>query len=170
MNAAPLREPVAIELQDATGATNLPEQAEWCRWVTVTHGLADAGPSSPGRITVRLVGREEGQTLNKTFRNQPGATNVLAFPGPGADEVLPLDDSAQGDPELGDLIICLPVVYREAQDQGKAPVAHIAHMVVHGTLHLLGFDHDDDAAAQRMESLETEIMHRLGFADPYEAG
>jgi probable rRNA maturation factor len=71
------------------------------------------------------------------------------------------------DRELGDIVICLPVVYREARDQGKQAVAHMAHMAVHGTLHLLGFDHEDDSAAQRMEGLETQIMDRLGFPDPY---
>ena len=162
MNATPLR--VTVDLQDATNDANLPDRTEWSRWVSAAVELA-AADSANGSMTVRLVGRDEGQALNTSYRNQPGATNVLAFSR--SDRQIPVEDT---DRSLGDLVICLPVVYCEAKDQDKRPVAHMAHMVVHGTLHLLGFDHDTHASAERMEGLETQIMHRLGFPDPYAAG
>jgi probable rRNA maturation factor len=163
MNRARSRVPVTIEIQDATGDTNLPAPVEWNRWISAAMGAAPegSGAAAPGSITVRLVGRAESRQLNATYRKRTGPTNVLAFPGPSVD--LPLPDR-----ELGDLVICMPVVYAEAQEQGKLPAAHIAHMVIHGTLHLLGFDHETSDAATRMEDLETKIMHDLGFADPYE--
>lgn len=160
------RVPVTVELQDATGDTNLPAPTEWKRWVGAA--LERAGECAPGSITVRLVGREESRQLNATYRKKTGPTNVLAFPGSAVDPPLSKSDREGVDRELGDLVICMPVVYAEAQDQGKAPEAHMAHMVIHGTLHLSGFDHESDVAATRMENLETEIMHKLGFADPYE--
>lgn len=107
------------------------------------------------------MGLEEGAELNSTWRHKQGPTNVLAFPGPGA--ALP-----PGVPrEYGDLVICLPVVLREAAEQGKPPVAHLAHLVVHGTLHLLGYSHEAEADAARMEALETRVLATLGLADPY---
>ena len=123
---------------------------------------AEGGINSIGNITVRLVGDDESQRLNSTYRNKSGATNVLAFSGPQDPMLVPDEDR-----ELGDIVICLPVVYREAKDQGKPAVAHMAHMAVHGTLHLLGFDHDNEADARRMEDLETRILGRLDFPDPY---
>jgi probable rRNA maturation factor len=106
------------------------------------------------------VGLAEGAGLNSTWRHKQGPTNVLAFPGPSG---LP-----SGVPrEFGDLVICLPVVLREAAEQGKAPVDHLAHLVVHGTLHLLGYTHDAEADAARMESLETRVLAALGIPDPY---
>ena len=100
--------------------------------------------------------------LNRTYRHKDRPTNVLAFPAespPG----LPPDAEAP----LGDLVICVPLLHEEAAAQGKTALAHFAHLVVHGTLHLLGFDHQENAAAMQMEALEGEIMQALGFADPY---
>lgn len=112
-------------------------------------------------VTVRLVGWRESRRLNENFRSREGATNVLAFQAPGG--TVPTAAEA----ELGDLAICLPLVYREAAEQGKRPVAHLAHLVVHGVLHLLGHDHDKSASARHMEQMEKKIMRRLGFGDPY---
>jgi probable rRNA maturation factor len=111
-------------------------------------------------ICVRIVSAEEGRNLNRIYRQRDYATNVLSFPADLPAELnLPL---------LGDLAICATVVAREAVEQGKAENAHWAHMLVHGTLHLLGYDHIDDDEAEQMEALETAILVDLGFAPPYE--
>jgi probable rRNA maturation factor len=110
-------------------------------------------------VAIRIVDADEGQALNLQYRGRDYATNVLSFPAdlpPGVN--LPL---------IGDLVICAPVVAREAAEQGKKPTDHWAHMTVHGTLHLLGYDHMEDAEAEAMEALETRILAGLGIADPY---
>ncbi|MEQ6340749.1 MAG: rRNA maturation RNase YbeY [Gammaproteobacteria bacterium] len=112
------------------------------------------------QLTVRIVGNEEGTALNETYRHKQGPTNVLSFAVEDAD-LLPV-------PLLGDIVICAPVVEREALEQHKEALAHWAHMVVHGVLHLLGYDHVDEQEAQAMETLEADIMARLGFSDPYQ--
>lgn len=109
-------------------------------------------------VVLRIVGEIEGAALNERFRSKPGPTNVLSFPGP--------DDGSH----LGDVIICAPVVAREAAEQGKTGEAHWAHMVVHGILHLMGYTHDADNDAAEMESLEVTILSQLGFPDPYGCG
>jgi len=102
-------------------------------------------------LTVRVVGAREGRALNRRFRRRARATNVLAFAYGGA----------------GDIVLCHPVVAREARAQGKSVRAHYAHLVVHGVLHLRGYLHDDKRGARRMEAREIRILRRLGFADPY---
>jgi len=161
MNTTAIGVPVTVAMQNATGDDEWLDGAEWDRWVEAA--LDRAAEIHPcGRLTVRLVGLDESRQLNATYRKKSGATNVLAFPGP--DENMGLSSV---DREFGDLVICLPVVYTEANEQGKQPLAHLAHLVVHGTLHLLGFDHDVDAAAERMEAIETSVMLSLDFPDPY---
>jgi probable rRNA maturation factor len=103
--------------------------------------------------------------MNATYRGQRRATNVLAFPGPQ-----PGNLPAGLEPELGDILICLPVAEAEADDQGKTLVAHLAHLVVHGALHLLGYDHHADGEAEIMEGLERRVLSQLGFPDPYAQG
>ena len=111
-----------------------------------------------GQVTVRFVDAEEGQALNREFRNKDYATNVLSFP-------------YESEPVVcGDLVICSPVVEREASEQGKSLEAHIAHLIVHGVLHLQGYDHETSKAdARRMENRERAILLALGYADPYSA-
>ena len=110
-------------------------------------------------LTVRIVDENESAALNKEYRNKTGSTNVLSFPFECPSEVeLNL---------LGDLVICAPVVEREAKQQGKPSQAHWAHMLVHGILHLLGYDHIDNDDAKKMELHEIEIMAALGFSNPY---
>lgn len=111
------------------------------------------------QLAVRIVGIAEGTALNQTYRHTRGPTNVLSFAVDAAAS-LPV-------PLLGDIVICAPVVEREAREQHKEVHAHWAHMVLHGTLHLLGYDHMDDSQAQEMETLETQILAGLGFSDPY---
>lgn len=155
-----------LDIQLAADAPPLPATADFPGWIraALVGDAAERGlPALDGAVSLRLVGLEEGASLNATWRHKQGATNVLAFPGPSPSGVRPA-----GMPlEYGDLVICLPVVLREAADQGKAPGSHLAHLVVHGTLHLLGHTHDEKAAAVRMEALETRILAGFGIADPY---
>ena len=123
------------------------------RWIR--HALA-----TDAEITVRIVGAEEGQQLNRDYRKKDYATNVLSFPADVPDELLDI-------PLLGDLVICVPVVEREAQEQAKTSEAHWAHLVIHGCLHLLGYDHIEDEEAEEMEALEKELLAELGHPDPY---
>ena len=109
-------------------------------------------------ITLRLVGRAESKKLNAAYRNKDYATNVLTFPY-GQDE-----SSGQ---LLADIVICLPVIEKEAKDQNKTVLSHLTHLVVHGTLHAQGFDHEDDVEAEAMESLEVAILKKLKLANPY---
>ena len=147
---------VIIDLQIATENTdNLPTETQIQQWANAAVRPKTLDPE----ITVRIVDEAESHDLNLTYRGKDKPTNVLSFPFECPDEVeLPL---------LGDLIICRQVVEHEAAEQGKPVEAHWAHMVVHGCLHLLGYDHIDDEEAEEMESLETEVMTSLGFADPY---
>ncbi|CAM3809779.1 MULTISPECIES: rRNA maturation RNase YbeY [Avibacterium] len=147
---------VIVDLQIAVeNSENLPTEQQFQQWATAAVQAENLQPE----ITIRVVDEAESQSLNATYRGKDYPTNVLSFPFECPEEVeLPL---------LGDLVICRQVVEREAQEQGKPLMAHWAHMVVHGCLHLLGYDHIEDDEAEEMESLETEIMQDLGFADPY---
>jgi probable rRNA maturation factor len=110
-----------------------------------------------GELTLRFVDADEGRLLNRTYRGKDYATNVLTFAyAESADE-----------PVTGDIVVCCPVIEREAAEQGKALEAHYAHMIVHGTLHAQGYDHEHEDEAREMEALETDILGGLGFADPY---
>ncbi|MFN3885793.1 MAG: rRNA maturation RNase YbeY [Aquabacterium sp.] len=114
-----------------------------------------AALEADAELTVRIVDAEEGQTLNRDYRQRDYATNVLTF------------DYDQEPVVMADLILCAPVIEREAAEQGKTIDAHYAHMLVHGALHAQGWDHIEDDEAQAMEAREREVMSRLGFADPY---
>lgn len=134
-----------------------PEESELRGWLHCA--LTEAGYSRDAEISLRLTDEAEMAALNSRYRQRDGATNVLSFPAdlpPGLD--LPL---------LGDIVICTPVVLREADEQGKPAHNHWAHMTVHGCLHLLGYDHIEAADAERMEALETRILHALGLPCPY---
>ncbi|MFC2435726.1 MAG: rRNA maturation RNase YbeY [Aggregatibacter sp.] len=145
-----------IDLQMACEQeSGLPTAEQIEQWATA----AVQPQSDEVEMTVRIVDEAESHALNLNYRGKDRPTNVLSFPFECPDEVeLPL---------LGDLVICRQVVEREAQEQDKPLMAHWAHMVVHGSLHLLGYDHIEDDEAEEMESLETQIMTGLGFADPY---
>ncbi len=109
-------------------------------------------------LTVRFVDAEEGRTLNRTYRGKDYSTNVLTF----------AYAESEDDPVTGDLILCCPVVEKEAAEQGKPLAAHYAHLLVHGALHAQGYDHEEEAEAEEMEGIETEILTALGFPDPYQ--
>ena len=147
---------VTLDLQLACeDAEGMPQAADFQRWLDA----AILPFQEEAEVTVRLVDEAESQELNHTYRGKDKPTNVLSFPfecPPGIE--LPL---------LGDLVICRQVVEQEATEQNKPLEAHWAHMVVHGSLHLLGYDHIEDDEAEEMEQLERDIMQELGFADPY---
>ncbi len=137
-----------LSVQYAVEAAGVPTRAKIRRWVK-------AVVTQEAEITLRLVDEEEGQMLNRDYRGKDYATNVLTFV---------YDDL----PHLaGDIVICPAVVEREAQQQDKSLEAHYAHLVVHGVLHLHGYDHEDEAEAQEMEALETQIVTKLGYPAPY---
>ncbi len=146
---------IDLELQIATKIKTLPHPAQFREWISITlwNRLDTA------ELTIRIVDEEEGTLLNQQYRNKSGPTNVLSFPydpQPGIASRL-----------LGDIVICAPVVEREALDQNKPFIEHWAHMVIHGTLHLLGYNHEVTEEAIEMEALETELLLQLGFPPPY---
>lgn len=147
---------IFVDLQIATeNIEGLPTEEQIVQWARA----AVQPEGDEVEMTVRIVDEAESHELNLTYRGKDRPTNVLSFPFECPDEVeLPL---------LGDLVICRQVVEREAAEQDKPLMAHWAHMVVHGSLHLLGYDHIEDDEAEEMESLETQIMQGLGFNDPY---
>lgn len=150
-----------LDLQVAHPGAAVPTLAELRCWV----GAALRRSRERAELTVRVVDEGESRALNGRFRGQDRPTNVLSFPfevppGIGADD--PAHDL------LGDLVICADLVRREAQEQGKPVAAHWAHLVVHGVLHLLDYDHTADDEATEMEALETAILGELGFPPPYE--
>jgi probable rRNA maturation factor len=147
-----------IDLQIADDGDDHPPPSAIETWVNST--LCAAGyRQAQAELTVRIVGPEEIRALNRDYRGKDKPTNVLSFPADIPDHIdLPL---------LGDLIVCADVVRNEAAEQHKSTQDHWAHMVIHGTLHLLGFDHIDDDEAQEMELLEISILQQLGIDNPY---
>lgn len=162
--AAPPEPAGGVLLQLADRRLSLPEGSDVPGWAQAA--LAAAGHAGPAQLAVRIVDAGEGQALNRDYRGKDQPTNVLSFPAPPLPPGVPPDEDG---PELGDIVICLPVVLEEAAAQGKTPLAHLAHLVVHGTLHLLGYTHDGDEDAREMEALETRILAGLGHPDPYPA-
>ncbi len=147
----------AVDLQLAFEGDDLPDPDSIQCWIAAA--LRDEREQA--EVSVRLVDQEESRELNRRYRGRDNPTNVLSFPADLPPEL--------GLPLLGDLVICAPVVKREAGEQNKSEEAHWAHMLVHGTLHLLGYDHIDDTEAEVMETLETRILTDLGYPPPYES-
>ena len=146
---------IELDVQAASEgqAPSLEQLQQWC-------ALALRQRSADSELTIRLVDEAEGRELNNTWRHKDYATNVLSFPADVPEGLLDI-------PLLGDLVICVPVVEREAAEQDKSLEAHWAHLVIHGCLHLLGYDHQDDDEAEEMEALERELLAELGHPDPY---
>lgn len=157
-----------LDLQLATRATDLPSEADFQRWCLAA--LSELGQSADYELTIRLVDNEEIQQLNSDYRGKDKPTNVLSFPFEAVDLLgAYAGDVAQLDvPLLGDLVIAPAVIEAEAKEQNKTLSAHYAHMTVHGVLHLLGYDHVEDAEAEQMEALEIQILARLEIGNPYE--
>lgn len=155
---------VQLELQIAGRAETLPAESEIHGWLEETLRAASPDRKRDCEITVRVVDEAESRDLNRRYRSKDRATNVLAFPAAPPGE---LPETGIGGCALGDLVLCGPVIAREAAEQGKEIAAHWGHMLVHGTLHLLGYDHGTEDEAVRMETLETAILAGRGVADPY---
>ena len=146
-----------IDIESNSQSQQIPALAELEGWISAA---LQSQEFEDAEVSVYIVDEEEGQELNAQYRGKEYPTNVLSFPADIAEEV--------GIPLLGDLVVCAPVVEREAQEQGKALQAHWAHMLIHGTLHLVGFDHIEDDDADTMEALETQIVTGLGYPAPYQ--
>lgn len=148
---------IELELQIATDAKTLPHPSQFREWISIAlHNRIESG-----ELTIRIVDEEESAELNQQYRHKFGPTNVLAFKSdidPKLSLALPM---------IGDIVICAPIVESEAKRENKELLAHWAHIVIHGTLHLLGYDHQTDPETAEMEGLETEILVNLGFPPPY---
>jgi len=142
-----------------------PRRADFTRWAgaaladSAVRRLLPRGASRQLSLSVRIVGAAHSRTLNLRYRDKDRPTNVLSFGGAG--------EMPDGSTDLGELVICAPVVAREASEQGKRAAAHWAHLTVHGILHLLGLDHENPGAARKMEAREVQILDRLGISNPY---
>jgi len=153
-----------IDVDVACDAAVAPPVAEIEAWVARAVAGAGRALAAGTEVSVRIVGPAEGRRLNREYRGKDKATNVLSFPA------APVEGLPAGEPRvLGDLVLCAAVVDDEARAGGKPVAEHWAHIVVHGTLHLLGYDHEADADAEIMEALETRILARHGVPDPYGA-
>ncbi|MEQ8426378.1 MAG: rRNA maturation RNase YbeY [Gammaproteobacteria bacterium] len=147
---------VNIIIQNISGNSTVPTEKQLQQWAK----LALCNVDKSTELTLRIVDEEEGRMLNNTWRNKDYATNVLSFP---------IGETLEGDMELlGDVVICAPVVEREASEQGKPTDAHWAHLVVHGILHLRGYDHENDDEAGEMEQMEITLLDKIGYPNPYE--
>ena len=159
MTRGPIRLDVSVGY--ALPRAGLPAAVSFRRWVAA----ALDGRIREADLAIRIVDAKEGRALNRHYRGKDYATNVLSFPAEVAEGVkLPKGVKM---PLLGDLVLCAPVIAREAREQGKPLNAHYAHLTVHGALHLLGWDHEDECDAECMEKLEREILAGLGIDDPY---
>lgn len=150
-----------LVVQNDDNLAGVPGDADFLRWAEAALAGADArlALDEPYELTLRIVSPEESQQLNRDYRGKDYATNVLSFPFEAPPNVeLPI---------LGDLAICADVVKKEAEEQKKDVLAHWAHLVIHGTLHLLGYDHIEDDEAEYMEALEIRVLAGFGIADPY---
>jgi len=158
---------VIIDLENASSIQDIPDQTAFEHWVNVAQNAANASKTEVSdkvfNIGIRIVDEAESTHLNSTYRNKYKPTNVLSFSSEVPDFAIPALDEIP----LGDLAICASVVASEAAEQHKLPTAHWAHIVIHGVLHLNGFDHDTEVEANAMETLEIKILNGLGFSDPY---
>lgn len=158
--------PVELQIADELGAAQLPSEAQFGRWVE--HALAQVNrleAIAQQDVCIRITGAAESQNLNQQYRRLDKPTNVLSFPAQLAETAALLDETELM--PLGDLVISLPTVEAEAAEQEKSLEHHLAHLVVHGTLHLLGYDHESDADAEVMEAIEVAALAEVGVENPY---
>ena len=154
---------VTVEIVNASSDTQLPASTDFRHWTETALAAMQSNEETLAdgtELSIRVVDEAESAQLNETYRHKQGPTNVLSFPFEGI--------QGTGINLLGDLAICAPLVRKEAGEQNKPAQAHWAHLTVHGILHLKGYDHEEPAAAGKMEALEVRIMESLGFANPYQ--
>lgn len=156
-----------LDLQKVIDSDTIPAIKSIEHWVKTTLLIenSDLAPDTEFELTIRIVDKDEIQALNNTYRHKNKPTNVLSFPYEGFEFEVPEEVQL---PLLGDLIICHDIVVAEVQQQAKTVIEHWAHMVVHGVLHLKGYDHLESSDAEQMEALEIKILQQLGFSNPYE--
>ena len=168
-----------VTVQFANRRLGVPHARSLTKWA-MTAAAQQPAVNTTADLTIRVVGAAESRRLNRTWRGKDKPTNVLSFPSDPAprSHLRPLPRASRGRSgrgrsspatpvQLGDLAICAPVVAREAREQGKPAAAHWAHMVMHGVLHLLGYDHENDRDAKLMEAREVNLLERFGYPDPY---
>lgn len=146
---------IKVEIQRVTPARGLPENRQIRHWIKKALSVLQ---KENAELTVRIVDEKEGAQLNRTWRKKTGPTNVLSFQ---------YEDEHYNDNFIGDMVLCAPVIISEAREQNKNPESHWAHMIVHGTLHLLGYDHIKTREAEKMESMEVRILESMGYKNPY---
>jgi probable rRNA maturation factor len=152
---------IRLFLRNEAGRRGVPAKSSFVQWIAAIPELR----RRTAEVNILIVGLEAGRRFNRQYRHKDYATNVLSFPWEPAPAEPARQESAR---LLGDLVICAPVVAREAAEQGKRPREHWAHLTIHGVLHLLGHDHETSAEARRMEALEIRILDGLGIRNPYE--
>ncbi len=153
---------IDLELQNSIDADDIPSQTQMLEWIKTTLNQTNY-PAEYASLTLRIVSSQESQQLNSEFRGKDSPTNVLSFPF----EIPEMIPASEFEGVLGDLAICRNLVIAQAQQQNKMFEHHWAHLIVHGVLHLLGFDHIDDVEAETMEQLEIAILKQFQIADPY---
>ncbi|WP_299871582.1 rRNA maturation RNase YbeY [uncultured Cocleimonas sp.] len=163
---------VVVELQNPCDFQSLPSEEDfkiWCSAALQTQYIKQKKLPESGGVTivVRVVDDEEGLALNQTYRQKPSTTNILSFPYELPEELLAIPELQEQPAHLGDLVVCDSVVNKEAEEQNKTLQQHWAHLIIHGVLHLQGYDHIEDDEAEQMEALEIETLDKLGFKNPY---
>ena len=148
---------IKVDIQHATTSPEIPENQQIRKWVKTTLSAVN---KKNRELTVRIIDEEECSDLNEQWRKRTGPTNVLSFPAGNVEQFTP--------GFIGDIILCAPVINREAVEQKKQRDSHWAHMIVHGTLHLLGYDHLKAEEAEKMELLEIRILESMGIKNPYQ--
>jgi len=156
---------VDLELQNPYAFTSIPEQSDCQRWVKTA--LSVIGYDKPCALVIRFVDEAEAKALNHDFRDKNYATNVLSFPYEVSEVELDIAELSNDENYIGDLVLCEKVVTQEAKQQNKVLIQHWAHLIIHGTLHLNGYDHLTDDEAEEMEDFEIKILKEIGFANPY---
>jgi probable rRNA maturation factor len=144
---------IKIDLQIAVKDKSIPSKQDFTKWLNLVAKIIPP-PKDQHEICIRIIDEQESAALNKTYRHKEGATNILSF-------------AYQNDELLGDLAICAPLIVKQAQQQNKELLAHWAHIVIHGYLHLVGFKHQNNQETAKMEQLEVEILQKLGYPNPY---
>lgn len=160
---------VELDLQNPNEVESVPSMVDmkvWCE-AAIQVGSFKKAFENKLSVLIRVVDSEESASLNKNYRDKEGPTNVLSFPNDVPDFMLEITELSKQNSHLGDLIICEGLVQKEANKQGKSITSHWAHLIIHGVLHLQGFDHLDDKQANEMEGLEIQILEKLGFINPY---